>query len=881
MGEVYRARDPRLGREVALKVLPASLAADGERLRRFEHEARAASSLNHPNVMAIYDVALDRDMPYIVTELLEGQTLRAHLTSGEMSQRRAVEHAVQIAHGLTALHSKGIVHRDLKPENIFLTTPGRVKILDFGLAKTTRTATAGAHNSDSETLTREGMLMGTVSYMSPEQVRGIEVDVRSDIFSFGSVLYEMLSGRMAFQEETAAETMSAVLRKDPEELSGAGRPIAPALERIVHHCLEKEPGNRFHSAADLAFALEAISDLTRSGPAPAAPETAGTSPANKSKLPWPYVAAALIAGLAIGSGATVWRLGGRNAASPALRYLTYSGHDSSPTVSPDGHTVAFASDRDDRQRIWLKQLPAGAEVALTEGSDDFPRFSPEGTHILFVRNEVARTSLFKTAVVGGEPRKLIDDVAHADWSPDGRQIAFLRYRGHDTHVDSVIGVVDADGDNAREIANFDDERLLHPRWSPDGKTIGAVSALTAVGVAQSILLLDADGKNPRRVKIPVDGFGVVSLSWVGAGDDVVYSQSESPTGAAVGNAGSIVHVMRQNLRSGLAERVLWSPYGAQLIEIAGPGKLIFDTRSSRESLREYALPGAAAAGRWLTRGNGSDRQPAYSPDGQWVIFSSNRSGNLDLWEVFVKTGAVRRVTEDAAEDWDPGFAFGGKKILWSSNRSKHFEIWMANADGSGARQVTHDGVDAENPTATPDGQWIVYASANPARRGIWKIHPDGSGAARLVEGDATLPEISPDGQYVSYKANILPASVTVAVVRLADGARVPFQIVAPTRNSGLSELAGRSRWMPGGKMLAFLGQDDHGVSGIYLQDFDPGKDTSVTRRPLAAFDREIATESFGLCPDGTHLMVASWEQVSSLVFADRVAGILPPVKAAK
>jgi Tol biopolymer transport system component len=341
-------------------------------------------------------------------------------------------------------------------------------------------------------------------------------------------------------------------------------------------------------------------------------------------------------------------------------------------------------------------------------------------------------------------------------------------------------------------------------------------------------------------------------------------------------------VVRQNLSSGAAERILWSPYGAQLIEVAGPGKLIFDTRSSRESLREFPLAaGGAPAGRWLTRGNSNDRQPAYSPDGEWVIFSSNRSGNLDLWEVSVSTGAVRRVTEDAAEDWDPGFAFGGKKILWSSNRSKHFEIWLANADGSGARQVTRDGVDAENPSATPDGEWIVYASANPSKRGIWKIHPDGSGAVRLVEGEATLPETSPDGRYVAYKGSVLPESVTVRVVRLADGAPAPMEIVIPTRNAGLAGLAGRMRWTRDGKAIAFLGQDERGVSGIFVQDFVLGQDTAATRRPLTAFDREIATESFGLCPDGAHAMVASWEQVSSLVFADKVAGVLPPLRPAK
>jgi Tol biopolymer transport system component len=360
---------------------------------------------------------------------------------------------------------------------------------------------------------------------------------------------------------------------------------------------------------------------------------------------------------------------------------------------------------------------------------------------------------------------------------------------------------------------------------------------------------------------------------------VLYSQTDSPAGAVVGNAGSTIHIVRQNVRTAASERLMWSPYGAQLLEIAGEGQVIFDTRSSRESLREFTIDqGAATVSRWLTRGNSNDRQPAYSPDGQWIVFSSNRAGNLDLWRVAASTGAARRVTEDSAEDWDPAFALDGKKILWSSNRSGHFEIWMANADGSGPRQITQDGLDAENPSATADGQWVVYASANPAKRGLWKMHLDGAAASRLIPGDVSLPELSPDGKWVAYKTNILPESVTVRVARVEDGGPAPFEIVIPTRNASLAGLAGRVRWMPHGRALAFLGQNEHGVSGIYVQDFVPGKDTAASRRPLGGFDAEVSSESFGICPDGNHLVIASWDQVLSLVMADRVPGILPVVR---
>jgi serine/threonine protein kinase len=277
MGEVYRARDIRLKREVAIKVLPPAVSTDADRLRRFEQEALATAALNHPNILAVFDIGANQGTPYAVSELLEGETLRERLRSGSIPMRKSLEYAVQIAHGLAAAHEKGIVHRDLKPENLFLTKNGRVKILDFGLAKLTQ-AEAGVHSS-APTLTNAtdaGVVLGTVGYMSPEQVRGVAVDARSDIFSFGAILYEMLSGKRAFHGETAADTMSAILREDPAELSETNRNVSPALERIVHHCLEKSPEQRFHSASDVAFDLEHLSGISSSA-ARVAPVAAAAS----------------------------------------------------------------------------------------------------------------------------------------------------------------------------------------------------------------------------------------------------------------------------------------------------------------------------------------------------------------------------------------------------------------------------------------------------------------------------------------------------------------------------------------------------------------------------------------------------------------------------
>jgi eukaryotic-like serine/threonine-protein kinase len=262
MGEVYRARDPKLNREVAIKVLPAAFSADPERLRRFEQEAQAAGALNHPNILAIYDVATDEGAPYVVSELLEGETLRERLKGAALPARKALDYALQIARGLAAAHEKGIVHRDLKPENLFLTKEGRIKILDFGLAKLIEPRGSGEAPAELPTRplnTDPGTVMGTAGYMSPEQVRGQPVDHRSDIFSLGVILYEMLAGERPFRGESAVETLNAILKEDPPELSAGSNPIAPALERIIRHCLEKHPDERFQAARDLAFAIEALS----------------------------------------------------------------------------------------------------------------------------------------------------------------------------------------------------------------------------------------------------------------------------------------------------------------------------------------------------------------------------------------------------------------------------------------------------------------------------------------------------------------------------------------------------------------------------------------------------------------------------------------------
>ena len=411
MGEVFRARDTRLGRDVALKVLPEAAHGDAERFQRFEREARAAGALNHPNVVVLYDVGSQDGAPYLVSELLEGETLRERLLRGPLSPQHAVEIAVQVARGLGAAHEKGIVHRDLKPENVFLTADGHAKILDFGLAKLLGPESP-ANGSEPGAVAQTGsdVVVGTVGYMAPEQVRGEVVDGRADVFATGACLYEMLSGRRAFRAGSAAETMAAIVREEPPDLSSIRRGVVPQLDRIVRRCLEKQKAARFQSARDLAFALESLSGTSlAAGPGLLAGLASWRFAASLRRATVPL--ATLVAGALLGA-LLMARLGERPAPPPAvLRALTHSGADSSPAASPDGQLVAFSSRRGGRSRIWLKQIRGEGETALTNGpADTEPRFFPDGQSILFTRtDEKDGPSIWRVPVVGGEERRLFSE----------------------------------------------------------------------------------------------------------------------------------------------------------------------------------------------------------------------------------------------------------------------------------------------------------------------------------------------------------------------------------------------------------------------------------------------------------------------------------------
>src|SRR5208337_3322198 len=420
MGEVYRAHDGRLDRTVAIKVLPASFSADRDRLQRFAQEARAAAALNHPNILSIFDIGEENGAPYVVSELLEGDTLRDRLRSGPIPIRKATDYALQVMRGLAAAHEKGIVHRDLKPENLFLTDDGRAKILDFGLAKLTLPATQ-TESGDAPTIqaTEPGLVMGTVGYMSPEQVKGKPADARSDIFAFGAILYEMISGKRAFHGDSTAETMSSILKDDPPELTETNRNVSPALERIVRHCLEKNPAERFQSARDVAFNLEALTDISTSSRSGAQVVRLEEESAKARRWLLPVLGGLLL----LASWAGIYGLARRGAAAnPTFHEVTFrNGTIWDARFAPDGQTIIYGAawdglpqeifstrfDSTDSRSVGLPaaqilSISSKGEMAICLHPTPFAHFTQTGT-------------LARVALAGGAPREVLENVMWADW----------------------------------------------------------------------------------------------------------------------------------------------------------------------------------------------------------------------------------------------------------------------------------------------------------------------------------------------------------------------------------------------------------------------------------------------------------------------------------
>ena len=800
MGEVYRARDTRLGREVAIKVLPEAFARDADRLQRFEHEARVLSTISHPNILAIHDVGAQEQVHYLVSELLEGQTLRDRMNTGPLSQRRVGDYALEMARGLAAAHDKGIVHRDFKPDNVFITKDGRVKILDFGLAKQTFGADSSGHTATvaGPDPTQPGTVMGTVGYMSPEQVRGRPLDARSDIFSFGAILYEMLSGKRAFKGDSSVETMNAILKEDPAELSDTGLNVTPGLDRIVRHCLEKEPAMRFQSARDLAFDLESLSSLS-STTKPAAAESRLSSAARYRTPLLIAIPVLLLVALA-----AYWA--GRESIKspePLFTRLTFrGGHIGAARFSPDGHTIVYsAAFGDEPLQIYTTRpdAPQSRELGLKNSSifavSRQDELAIALTHLQLTANADQGT-LARLPLTGGSPRELSDAVGSADWAPDGQSLALAKvgvssgvleypqgtplyetqgwigdlrvspdgnrvaFIDHPIRWDSLgmIMVVDRQRKVRKLTGTFSDVRGL--AWAPSGKEIWFTGS--TVHLSGNLFAVDLDGHQ--------------RLVWAGAGGAVLQDIFQD---------GRVLFI-RENRRRGIAglfpghdseTDLSWQDWSL-ITRISPDGKWIFFSEEGDGGGRRYSAYMRATDGSPAIRlGDGTPY--GLSPDMKWVAAVVPGQPE-ELWLLPTRAGEAKNISQPGFDydiaDWLPD---GKTMIVVGREPGKPTRTYRTTMDGGALTPITPEGIVAA-PTA--GGKEVVSRQGD-----VLTFYPVGGGTPRTMPAkipNGNFPQSPPAGQY------LIAAEKTEVPLKLyrydpLTGEKTPWKEFAPADRAGV------------------------------------------------------------------------------------------------
>jgi Tol biopolymer transport system component len=811
MGEVYRARDTRLGRDVALKIIPESLAGEGNRLQRFEQEARAVAALNHPNILAIHDVGQHEGSPFLVSELLEGETLRAILDRGKMPQRKAIEFAVQVAQGLAAAHEKGIVHRDLKPENLFLTRDGHAKILDFGLAKLVQKG-SGTSDSSSITLTSAntaaGVVLGTVAYMAPEQVRGEATDARTDIFAFGAVMYEMLSGQRAFRRDTAAESMTAVLKDEPREFSDPEHAISPALDRIVRRCLEKDPAQRFQSAKDLSFALSALSGTDASG------ATRATAPPRRIPwLTWAAIAAALVAVAAI-----TWWLARRSVESARLEFaMPVSGEVSNLALSHDGAKLVYVapSEQSAQPALFVQRVGSTASTMLS-GTEDaaFPFWSPDDNFIAFF----AHNKLMKIPAAGGTPQPL----ASLAYAPRGGSWGKGNVIIYSPDAGSSIWRVNPDGSGAADVTTKIRDPIENThRWAmflPDGKHFlywaGSFSNLKG-DPRSGIFYTSLDAKERKLVISCHSSFAFDGARLYYADDDrrLVSISFDPSTGTVSGGTTAISDAV------GFQASTYWTA-----VTTSENGTLIYNRTAG----------GSLSLLTWMDRSGkelGHIGEPAIqnntnlSPDGSRVAIdiSNSKENNVDVWLARSDGSANTRFTFDPGEEVAAVWSRDGKTLAyrladvdtallvtkpasglehenhlhkfagrddiipnsWSPDDRQVLATYQS-AEGSSLVLVPSaggpptpflKGHNNTNGQISPDGKWVAYASDESGEPEIFvSTFPGAAGKWQVSRGGGTEPRWRGDGKEIYYLApgGMMTAVPVVVGETFSTGAPIPL-----------------------------------------------------------------------------------------------------------
>lgn len=706
MGEVYRARDSQLGREVAIKVLPDAFSQDADRRRRFEQEARTAGGLNHPNIVAVYDVGIERESSYIVTEVLEGETLNQRMQGQSLPVRKAIDYALQIANGMAAAHERGVVHRDIKPSNVFVTNDGRIKILDFGLAKS-----IGQDSPETETVTGDDSqhaVIGTVPYMSPEQARGSRVDHRTDIFSFGVVLYEMLTGVRPFQRVTQPDTFHAILYEDPPALPRVD-PAMPALDRIIRRCLEKKPDERFQNFRDLAFHIETRSE-----------EPVGARPrgAHRRTRRIALVVAACIVALAAaaGLGALLHRqwLGSVARIAPhRVRVMTnFVGLEEFSSISPDGRMVAFTATQGKRRQVFVRFLNLGEALPVTSNDADHqsPRWLPDGSALMYFSPAApgdVQGAIYRIPTLGGPTQRVIATIGGGDVSRSGRLACFRLDNGRIQLVTSSL-----DGSDVRVVATLETRHYRYPRWSPDNRWLAFQAG---DGFRWEIYLVSAGGET-EVVRLTNDNRLIDGLTWLPDGTGILYATSR---GSTMPYQSPLALWQVPLDRTQPSWQLTPAEASYQLPDLHASGLLSVTRMQTRFDIWAYPFDGSGAdstqRGSRMTHQTGQVLTPSAAPGGDQIAYLSDSGGHANIWVMPAK-GRPRQVTYEQDPDvavgipiWSPD----GRWIAFVSSRGNGgfvFGVWLVRPDGSELRQLLPRGLGV---AWSPDSQELYYVESAP------------------------------------------------------------------------------------------------------------------------------------------------------------------------
>ena len=860
MGVVYKARDTNLDRFVAIKVLPAEKVSDPERKQRFVQEAKAASSLNHPNIITIYDIGQAEGVDYIAMECVSGKTLDRLIPRHGMRLNEALKCAVQIADALARAHAAGIVHRDLKPGNIMVNEHGLVKVLDFGLAKLTE-PTSGSEDDATLTMrpaTEEGKIVGTVAYMSPEQAEGKKVDARSDIFSFGSVLYEMVTGGQAFHGDTKASTLAAILKDNPRPASQQVDEIPREVERLISRCLQKEVNRRCQHMDDVKIVLEELKEESDSGVLGTA---AGSGPKPRRHLTWALSVAAALLTVTVG----VWLVRSKNEVpevSLAVPLTSYPGSEDGPSFSPDGTQVAFAWDgeKQDNSDIYVKQIGIEPPYRLTNdpARDYSPAWSPDGRLIAFLRDlSPGKTAIMLIPQRGGSER-IVTELngslgplpygPYLSWTPDSKWLvgatSTIGQHGGGLHLYST------ETGEERPLTNPPVEEIgdTAPAVSPDGRTL-VFSRVSPdfFNVTLWLLHLGA-GYQPlgKEERVQTDNMTNAGAAWLPDGREFVF-------GSGTGTNFGLWRIAVSN--GAIPKRINLDASNVSVPAISRVGnRLAFATQKVDLNIWRVDLKGAGQKPgvpfRFIASTQ-TEQYPAYSPDGRRIAFMSDRSGTQEIWICDGDGSKTLQLTSfGGAAIYGPSWSPDSQNIaLTVAQKGMKEDIYVVSVNGGVPRRMTTDPAEDKWPYWSHDGKWIYFSSTRSGREEIWKMSSRGGEAAQITRDSGDIPQESPDGKYLYYMKG-WPAAVSVwrATVDGSQEAKV------------LDSMDPGGGWTVGKEGIYFFRTPDKmGHSEMCFYEFATGQTRKIvtTQRPLQS--RIVVS------PDGRTILYPQFDESGSVL----------------